>query len=273
MKLLAGIILYNPNIEHLKLSISELSIPSEICLIDNGSKNIEEIRKLKNKKVKLIENSTNFGIAKALNQLLDYAQLNNFSNLLTLDQDSILKNEMLKNMTNYINKENVALICPLINDLNKNKRIVQNENVVEVKRCITSGTIMNLKECKKIGKFDEKMFIDYVDFDYCKRVLLNNKKIIRLKNAVIDHEVGKRSSRKFLFINVYPTNHNPKRIYFYARNIKYYMQKFSKEMSLIEKIVEYKYLSWKLISIILYEKNKREKIIMFYKGIRDSKKM
>ena len=174
-------------------------------------------------------------------------------------------------MMKYSNIENVALICPRINDFNKNDIISQNNEYEEIDRAITSGTIMNLEKCKKIGLFDEKMFIDYVDFDYCKRVRLNNLKIIRIKDAILDHEIGKRTKRKFLFFNVYPTNHNENRVYYYVRNIKYYCNKYKNNMTLKEKLTEKKYLIWKFISIILYENNKKNKIKMYIKGIKESR--
>lgn len=276
MRIVAGIVLYNPNLETLSKSISELEqVVNSICLVDNFSNNIQDIIKLiqSHQKVTMIENEKNYGIAKALNQLLDFANLNKNQFLLTLDQDSILKKEMLNNMLQYTNEKDAALICPIINDLNKKKHVVQTESIIDVNRCISSGTLMNLKICNEIGTFDEKMFIDYVDFDYCKRVMLHNKRIIRVKNAVINHEIGKRSKHKFLFWTVYPTNHSPIRIYYYVRNIYYYLRKFNDQMTIKEKLIEYRYLFWKLFCIIFYEDGKCEKLKMFFKGLKDSKKM
>lgn len=274
MKVVAGIVLYNPDINRLKSSISELiSEVDKICLIDNASLNINDIEKLATNNVFVIKNEKNFGIAKALNQLLDFSYQTKADYLLTLDQDSILKKSMLEIMLNYVNEKDVAMICPIINDLNRKKVIKQQNKIKELDRCITSGTLMNLELCKEIGYFDEKMFIDYVDFDYCKRIKLAGKKIIRVKGAVINHEIGKRSKHKFLFLTVYPTNHNSTRIYYYARNIKYYCRKYKNSMDFKEKLMEYMYLVWKFVSIILYEDYKKEKIKKFVIGLKDSKKI
>lgn len=275
MKLCAGIVLYNPNIKTLKKSVENVSnICDTIILVDNHSDNFLEINELSNdKKIVIIKNTKNLGIAKALNQLLNYANDLNFDYLLTLDQDSILGEKMLTNMLKYVDEKDVALICPIINDLNKTKKIMQKEEIIDLERCITSGSLMNMKFCNEIGEFDEKMFIDYVDFDYCKRIKIASKRIIRVRDAVINHEIGKRTKRKFLFWTVYPTNHTPQRIYFYSRNIKYYCKKFRDNMSQKEKINELKYLIWKFISIILYENNKKMKIKLYKQGLKDSKKM
>lgn len=272
MRIVAGIVLYNPNINRLKLSIFELAkVVDMICLVDNGSFNIDEVSTLANEKINIIKNDNNLGIAKALNQLFNYALNNKASYLLTLDQDSIFSEMALNELLKYTNIENTAILCPIINDLNKNNKIKRNNDYKEVNRCITSGTLMNLKLCQKIGYFDEKMFIDYVDFDYCKRVKNKKMRIIQVNNSIIDHEIGKRSKRRFLFFQVYPTNHSPIRIYYYSRNIKYYCKKFKSEMTIKEKVKEYIYLMWKLLSVILYEKSKCQKISYFFKGIKDSK--
>lgn len=274
INLVAGIVLYNPDIRILKKSIRNIEKKvSKIYLIDNSSNNIEEIRKIKEKNIVLIENKENLGIAKALNQIIKNCE-NDSKWVLTLDQDSIPTEKMINEMLKYISKENVSMICPTIIDRNKNDiTIKQTKEYEEIKRCITSGTIMNVNDCKNFGYFDETMFIDYVDFDYCKRVSLNDKKIIKINNAYLEHEIGKREKRKFLFLTVYPTNHNEKRIYYYVRNIYYYLSKYKKDLTIKEKIIEYKFLLWKYISIILYEKNKKNKLKMYFKGKKDSKKM
>jgi rhamnosyltransferase len=273
-KICVGIVLYNPDIETLLESLNEVSkITSKIYLVDNHSNNIDIIERKKLPNVTLIKNSANFGIAKALNQILEIAYEDDNKYLITLDQDSILKSYMIENMMNYVQIKDVALICPIINDLNKSKNIVQAKKFIDVDRCITSGTLMILDECKAIGKFDEKMFIDYVDFDYCKRIKLFGKRIIRVNDAVINHEVGKRTKRKFLFWTVYPTNHNSGRVYYYARNIKYYLIKFKGQLTLREKINQHVFLVWKLVSILLYERDKTVKVKNFFKGINEAKKL
>lgn len=274
MKIFVGIVLYNPNIDKLLSSINELkNVVDCILLVDNNSDNLVDVKKsvdnLNN--VILIENSVNLGIAKALNQILDYSYKNNCDYLLTLDQDSLLEKNMLTYMTNYIG-DNIAIVCPRIIDLNRDKQKKYNRKFEYVNRCITSGSLMNLRVCKKVGFFDEKMFIDYVDFDYCKRIMLSGYKILRVNEACIEHEVGKRTKRKFMFWDVYPTNHNEKRIYYFSRNLSYYLANYRNQMTFREKTHEYIHLLWKFVSVVLYEKDKIIKIRMFFKGIFESKK-
>lgn len=173
MKLVAGIILYNPNMDILKKSIQALSdVVDMIILVDNASENIEDIQKLVNNDVILIKNNENLGVAEALNIMMDRSSKMRATNLLTLDQDSIIDKNMISKMKYYLTSSVIAIVCPRFIDVNKKKQRKVKSKIEYVNRCITSGSVMNLAICNKIGKFDASMFIDYVDFDYCKRIQL-----------------------------------------------------------------------------------------------------
>ena len=269
-----GIVLYNPNIELLKENITRLkAITNSIIFIENGSNNKDEIIKTVNHEYKIIFNEKNLGIAKALNQLLNEAINENKEYLLTLDQDSRMTRYIFDNLYKYRNVENVAIVCPTIYDINKKKNKKKKKKYEYVNRCITSGSLMNLSICSKLEKFDEKMFIDYVDFDYCKNVTLAGYKIIKVRDAILPHEIGKRLTKKILFFYVYPTNHSSFRVFYYIRNIKYYYWKYKKKMTIKEKIKEKINIVWKFISIILYEENKKEKLLKAREGYKNYKEI
>ena len=257
-----GIVLYNPNIELLKENITRLkAITNSIIFIENGSNNKDEIIKTVNHEYKIIFNEKNLGIDE------------NKEYLLTLDQDSRMTRYIFDNLYKYRNVENVAIVCPTIYDINKKKNKTIKKKYEYVNRCITSGSLMNLSICSKLEKFDEKMFIDYVDFDYCKNVTLAGYKIIKVRDAILPHEIGKRLTKKILFFYVYPTNHSSFRVFYYIRNIKYYYWKYKKKMTIKEKIKEKINIVWKFISIILYEENKKEKLLKAREGYKNYKEI
>ncbi|MBR3365942.1 glycosyltransferase family 2 protein [Candidatus Saccharibacteria bacterium] len=270
-KIVVGIVLYNSKISMVERVIAKLSsVASGIVLVDNNSGNVKEVEELRSEKVTLIENKKNLGVAKALNEILEYANKMGADCVLTLDQDSVLEAKDVEEMIKYVS-DDVAIVCPMMVDINKDEQKKYRHKVDFVDRCITSGSLMNLKTCNKVGKFDDSMFIDYVDFEYCKRIRLAGYKIVRLNYIKLVHEIGKRTNRRFLWIKVYPTNHNPRRIYFYVRNIYYYLWKFRKELTFKERVKERILLFWKYLSIILYEDNKGEKLKSYREGKRDGK--
>ena len=76
MKISAGIVLFEPDILRLKQNVEAIKTDVEhIFLVDNGSKNINEVKSIfeNDSKISFILNEENLGIAKALNQLCEIA--------------------------------------------------------------------------------------------------------------------------------------------------------------------------------------------------------
>ena len=70
----AGIVSFNPDISRLEENINAIySQVDKIIIVDNNSKNVSDINTItdKLKNVFLINNNNNFGIAKALNQIME----------------------------------------------------------------------------------------------------------------------------------------------------------------------------------------------------------
>lgn len=92
MKILAGIVLYNPDLLRLNENISAIyNQVDKLVVVDNGSNNIELVKKLcmKYSNICLIENNENKGISVALNQIMNTALKFNSEWTLLLDQDSV----------------------------------------------------------------------------------------------------------------------------------------------------------------------------------------
>lgn len=189
MKTLCGIVLYNPEISRLEDNIEAIGNQvDEILFIDNGSKNLIDVKKMliqKSLKNRIIENSENKGIAYALNQILDYSYENGYQWFLTLDQDSVCNSDLIKEYLKYINLPNVAMITCNKEDRNlKDLEEPTNKIYEEVDCCITSACFNKTSALKEVGGFDNYFFIDYVDFDICyslkeKRIQNNKNKIFR----------------------------------------------------------------------------------------------
>ena len=93
----------------------------KVYLIDNNSSNIKDVKsKFKSKKIEIISNKNNFGIAYALNQALAISQKDSIDYLITLDQDSIFKTKEVNKVLKHLDEPDVAIFCPVIKDINKN---------------------------------------------------------------------------------------------------------------------------------------------------------
>lgn len=257
---------------------------NEIIVVDNGSK-AETISMLKEleKEITIIYLEKNKGIAYALNKGIKYSIEKGYDWILTLDHDSIVTDDMIKNMLKCYEgfdqelKEKVAMLVPVHVEEKEyeNNNIINNEEVAsklytEVLTEITSGALTKSSIYKNVGLYDEKLFIDLVDHDYC--LALNKKgfKVIQVNSAVLIHNLGDSIKKSILGLKMIPTNHSPLRRYYMSRNRKYIWNKYRgtfKEWVIKDKI---RFLN-EIVKIIAFEDEKLNKLKMIKLGLNDYK--
>ena len=268
MRIMTGIVTYNPDIPRLIKNLDAIKDQVyQVIIVDNNSSNIKEIKKNIKENIIIIENDNNYGIAKALNQIMEYAKENNIDWVLTLDQDSVCPQYFVKALSEKI-QDNIAIVCPIVYDINKRNITKESEerknNYIE--KCITSGSLTSVKAWENVGKFDEKMFIDGVDFEFCYRLRKYGYFIYRVDDVKLTHEIGHITIRKFLFWDVAVKNHSAFRKYYIAKNIIYLAKKRQKFKFKVKAIFQ----ELKLIGVVLlYEDDKKIKIKRIIKGIED----
>lgn len=273
MKILAGIVLFNPDIERLKQNVKKIlpQVDALVC-IDNGSSNFEAVKKALPERIHYIKNSHNLGIAAALNQIMNYAAENTYDWFITLDQDSVCKDGLIEQYKKYVNLPFAALLtCQIVdrNFVNENRSLTQNQPL-EIKECITSASFCRTDRFKSVGGFDEKMFIDSVDFEVCLNLRKHGYKIYRIPFVGLLHEVGHGRNVKLLWKKEIVYNHSALRNYYIARNHIYMAKKYPQDISMLRTwLREYK----ERLLILLYESNKWEKIKARKRGIFDAKNM
>lgn len=272
----AGIVTFNPDIEVLLNNIKSIYDQiKKIVIIDNGSKNIEQIEKalFGYSKIELIENGKNLGIATALNVAMKFGFDNNFSWMLTLDQDSQCPKDYVNNMLEYVNlSKNLAIISPVIVD--RNTGVVghskKNKEYIDVRTCISSGAIVSVEAWNNVGGYDDSMFIDSVDFEFCYRLRKQKYRIIQIESIFLLHKIGKRIKRKFLFWKININGHSAFRKYYISKNNIYYPLKHHLIFRLLRGNFRNLVL---LISVLFYEDTKKEKIHSIIQGWTDGYKL
>lgn len=269
MDISAGIVIFNPDINRLKENISAVIVQcAHVYLVDNGSNNIDEVKKLLNQynhsKVSVLCNMENQGIAKALNQLASEAQKGGFDWILTLDQDSVAPSNIIEEFEKYTNNLNTGMLCTVICDRNKGVVVEAKDNYKEIDECITSGSLLNIKAWRKIGGFDESMFIDGVDFDICYRLRKNGYKILCIQSVVLLHELGRIVYHRFIFWKVLVKNHSAFRKFYIARNTVYLARK--EHTNIIKAILQNVKL---FLIVVCYEDDKWKKSKKILQGTID----
>lgn len=265
-KIIGGIILYNPDIIRLSENISAIIDQIDyLLLIDNNSNNIVDImNEYKfDPKIKIISNKENFGVAYALNQVIDYSKKNDYHWALTLDQDSVCPKNLINIYRQYTNIVNIGIICPNIIDRNEiNRTPVNKKKAAEVKWCITSASLVNINAWHNVGGFDERLFIDLVDYDFCHRLRENGYKIMMTNETSLLHQLGDLRIYNFFGLKIRVANHSPFRKFFIIRNTIYlYKKKEFKKRNLIFRIIN------NYFKVIFFEKNKCSKIRQMNRAI------
>lgn len=267
-KVCGVIITYNFDDTFIKGFKSVYNQVDHIIIVDNNSKSrcIEKLNKISElEKVLVIYNDENLGIAKALNQAIEIAGLDNFKWFLTLDHDSILEEEAVNKMlgiSKKIEPNKIGIICPNIYDLNLGEYMFDlNLEYTYVEKCIQSGAIFNSLMLKETGLFNEDLFIYYVDEDMCERARLKGYNIIRTNKIKILHKDGKLQKKKIFWKKFDFNERSEYATYYRARNCLFMSKNYS-----------YKYLKDNIrdpIKIIMYDNNKKIKLKYFFKGIYD----
>lgn len=188
-----GIVTYNPEIMRLRENISAINSQVEkIFIYDNGSNNASEIAQLcTDTNCKFINSGSNSGMAVALNYLANTALENCFDFILFLDQDSVAMPSMVGSLLHFVAKD-VGIVCPAIVDRNTPKKIDEHPPLASVNHTITSGSLVNLEAYSIVGGYDERLFVDWVDLDFCHNLRLHGYKILRTKSGTLLHELGNK---------------------------------------------------------------------------------
>lgn len=256
----------------------------EIIVVDNGS-NPETISMLKEleKEITIIYLEENKGIAYALNKGIKYSIEKGYDWILTLDHDSIVTNDMIRNMLKCYEgfdkelKEKVAMLVPV----HVEEKEYQNSNVIsneeefskpyrEVLTEITSGALTKADIYKNVGLYDEKLFIDLVDHDYCLSLNRKGFRVIQVSSAVLIHNLGESVKRNVLGLKMIPTNHSPLRRYYMSRNRHYIWDKYKEDFPGWVLTDKRRFITENL-KIILFEDKKMEKFKYIKRGIKDYK--
>ncbi len=283
-KVAAIIISYNPDnnlLDSINLLVNQVE---KIIIVDNGSepekkRNINLIMDIDKKKIEVIFNEENLGIATALNIGVREALNQGYNWILTMDQDSKASSNMVEKMLEVYNKidererKEILSIFPNFVD-ERIQSIEENSNMDSyeyVDADITSGNLLRAEVFDKVGFFDDSLFIDLVDTDFCMRLNEKNIKMIKVRDAILYHSLGESQSVKSIFGKFNTSNHSALRRYYMTRNRFYTWEKY-KDLNSFTLNRDKKLFKKEFIKIILGEKDKINKIKMVFKGYKDYKK-
>lgn len=210
-----------------------------LVIVDNGSRE-DEISPLRaagsEGRFALTELGQNLGIGAALNVGVRWASENGFSWVVLFDQDSTVTENFIADLwdasQSHPKAERVALACPLCVDPTTGA-IAQPGPLLDdggVMVGMTSGSLLPLWAFDECGFFNEDLFIDQVDFEYCLRLRKCNFIVVQSDKAKLLHRPG--SPRPFLLFGIRicsTSNHDAKRRYYMMRNTIWVIRRYRKQ--------------------------------------------
>jgi rhamnosyltransferase len=227
MKLAGIVILYDPP-ENVFCNIATYIDDVEILFIfDNSPVYNNCIPAKYTEKVVYTHTGVNEGIAKCLNQALNFSKEAGIEYLLTMDQDSSFNegdmDQYLKLLNQEVNSETISMFGIRYYPIKKSEK----EETVYNHLLITSGSIINVNAALKIGGFDENLFIDGVDTEFCLKSYRNGFRSVCYNQICLKHLLGEEKKVLTpLLKNKYRKFHNPTRLYYIVRNHLYLRNKY-----------------------------------------------
>lgn len=232
-KIVGGVVVYEPEILKLTRTLDSIkSQCSKIILFSNSPLNDKDLQNLKHSNnIEFLGKNTNMGLGHAHTELIKRAIEIGGGYLILSDQDTIYPSNYVENMLN-LKYEKHTIACPAWIDLNDTATNVVDQHFLQKTRIsigksdkieqmahgISSGMFINLKKLNANILPDENLFIDWIDNDWCWRLVSQGHEIIYNPNVTLKHDLG---SSKIRFSTLSYTRRSPIRDYYILRNLIY----------------------------------------------------
>ena len=247
-----------------------------LVIVDNGS-NAEAMRLIEEAEHKfgcvVFRNGRNLGIAAALNIGVRYARSRGYEWVALFDQDSSVPSLFMSSMLRTAmdrNKSRVAIIAPQYVDRSSSVAMpLAKDRKGNILSSMTSGSLIPVELFRQCGEFDESLFMDYVDHEFCLRVRNMGFVIVQSPEARLLHSLGAAAPHHFFGKTFLTTNHRAERRYYMTRNrVWLYKRYFSKDISWTFK--DARSLLGETINILLVEDSKMRKMGNILLGVKDA---
>jgi rhamnosyltransferase len=276
-KIAGVVVLYRPDVNAINNIRSYLDDICVLYVVDNSETVHKEIvdKFLRLEKIAYLHYGENLGIARALNIAASKAIEDGYDFLLTMDQDSCASSRMVSLMLDSVNDKDISRIGIIgpFHVTEFDKKVAGFENFEVIDFTMTSGNLLNLGVYQVVGPFLDELFIDFVDIEYCLRLMQKGYLVVQANRATLKHNLGNITQVKFFNKQLRTSNHPPLRRYYMTRNRFFIWKKYRDFEGATQAIVNDKACFWgQLRNIMLMEKDKIAKLVMIVKGYLDYKR-
>lgn len=229
----AIVVLYQPDVSTLQHLLKILTAQvAHTFLIDNSAADAA-LAVQADDAVTYLPMAHNAGVASALNRGVEAARATDASHVLLLDQDSMPGEGMVETLLSELKRTPGAVVGPTYKCENTLRwcsalqrtrlgwrRVVQNKpgEAADTEMLITSGSLMAMDTLSAVGPFDDALFIDYVDTDWCLRARQAGVTLKVVSRAVMQHRLGSGRLRVWWGGWRFLPTHSPERVFYMIRN-------------------------------------------------------
>lgn len=281
----ALIILFHPDEEQLSRAVAMRSTCDRLLVVDNSPQpDRRAALRLHEAGIALLQNGNRNGIAGAFNRGLSALFQLDADAVVLFDQDSTAPVDYFPAMRTRCESlgSRAFLMGPRIFDESDQRFLpelatsglaVERLSLradVPLQRCaflISSGCVISREAYTRLGRFDEALFIDHVDTEYCLRALLRNVPVYVVPSLVLLHRIGSRRRHKLGSLELTTMNHPGFRRYYSARNAMQLGLQYGLRLPVA--IVPNVLTLWQIVQIVLAEKDKLTKLNAIAWGLVD----
>lgn len=281
MNIGAVIVTYHPPAQLADSVPALLEQVDEVVIVDNGSGEADRkmLERLSGKPgVRVVLNADNLGVAAALNAGVQRLMASGCAWVLTLDQDSRVTPGMVRKMLDayeaFPGRDKVASLAPRYRDVGNGQVTPVRPaplhdgmpHSTEVLAVMTSGNLVKAQVFESVGYFNEALFIDHVDNEFCLRCARQGYKILEVRDALLDHRTGTPARYRFLGKLRSTSNHSAMRRYYMARNGVYMCRHFL--LSYPDWVLRdaYQFIR-SVMAMLLFEDGKQAKLAAVLRGV------
>ncbi|MEM6374602.1 MAG: glycosyltransferase family 2 protein [Pseudomonadota bacterium] len=223
MKTVAVLVTYHPDTDRVKAMMTALEPQVDgLILVDNGSDQTGMLDSMLGHlsiPCEALFQPDNRGLAQAQNAGIALAQGMGAAAVLLMDQDSLPGDNMVAALKSALTARQegrpAAIGAAFIEPARGTAAALPDGDYPEVRAVIASGTLIPIAVFHDVGRFDEALFIDFVDTEWCLRARARGYRCFIARNARMTHQIGERSLR---FLGRRRAIHAPERLYYQVRN-------------------------------------------------------
>lgn len=237
MKVASVVVTFNPDLVLLEKQLVSISGFTSVILVDNASINIERIEetcaKISNS-IALIKFDKNNGLGLAQNTGIKEAEKLGCSHVILFDQDSYFSRDSYEKL---VEREkllislglNVGAIGPACIDPATGsaypvteyrgpfivRKYLNDSEVCQASFIVASGSLIRLEVIQSVGMMMDKLFIDYIDVEWCYRAQSLGYKLFATRESILEHNIG---DARVKFFGRSISMHSATRRYYLTRN-------------------------------------------------------